>query len=102
MKYKLWFLHPFLFAFAPAIFMWEYNFAETATPEVVPVLAIFAVFCIIVFTAFQLFYRDSQKSAIMTSIFLLLALSHKYVYFSRTSSLIRQRYAFVISAIILL
>lgn len=103
MKNKLQYIHPFLFAIAPAVFLWEYNFAETQIREVITALAASIMFGGIIFAICQLLYRNSRKAAILTSVFLLLTLSHRYIYLNPLIySFMRHRYGFLISFFIII
>src|SRR3989338_6820576 len=98
---KLYLLHPFLFALAPAIFLWNYNFSEVFFWEALITLPILIAFGGLVFGAFWLFYRDYNKTAIATSVSLVLALFYQYIFFSPlTFQFMRHRWALLFSATI--
>ncbi|MAF80284.1 hypothetical protein CL629_04385 [bacterium] len=79
---KLQYLHPFLFAIAPVVFLWERNFAEAPTREAVPAMAVSFIFGALVFACVGLLYRNSKKAALLTSALLFLSLFFDQLFFN--------------------
>lgn len=99
MANKLQYLHPFLFAIAPAIFLLGYNFAEIQTREVAPAIAVLIVFGGLVFAVCHLFYRDPSKAAILASVILFLMLFYQYIFYNPFTSqqFVPNRYTVLLS-----
>lgn len=77
---KLYLVHPLLFAILPAIFLWGQNFGEVPLREVFPTLAVLIIFGGLVWSFLWIFFRDFEKSAVMSSVFLIEVLSFGYIY----------------------
>lgn len=93
---KLYYLHPFLIAIAPAIFLWSYNFAEIAPREVLPILGGLIVFAGFILTVSWLVFRDFRKMAIVASVFLVLTLFYQYIFFNPIAQeFMSHQYAFL-------
>jgi|APSaa5957512535_1039671.scaffolds.fasta_scaffold00494_19 hypothetical protein len=72
--------HPFLFAVLPAVFLWGQNFGEVPIREVFPALIVFIIFGALAWGFFWIFFRDFEKSAAVTSAFLIVTLFFGYIY----------------------
>lgn len=79
-KEKTYIIHPFLFALLPAVFLWGQNFGEVPLREVFPALIISILFGVLAWGFFWIFFRNFEKSAIMSSAFIAIALSFRYIY----------------------
>jgi len=76
MKKRLIFLHPFLFALYPVVFLYAQNMHEyTENTLLVPILLVL-FFAAIVFGITKLFIKDVPKAAIISSGIILLSLSY--------------------------
>jgi hypothetical protein len=82
---KAHYLHPLLFAIAPAIFLWEQNFAEAPIRETIPAIGALIVFGALIFGCALLLYRNSRKAAILTSTFLFPTLFFEQIFFNDTT-----------------
>src|SRR3989344_764427 len=98
---RLYLLHPFLFALAPAIFLWNYNFSEAFLWEALVTLSVLVVFGALSFGAFWFLYRDIHKAAVVSSAFLVFFLFYQYIFFSPlTFQFMRHRWALFLSVVI--
>src|SRR3990167_4370688 len=77
---KFFYLHPFFAALIPAIFLWSNDFLGLLPKGLFSTLAVLITFAGLIFFIFWLFWRDLGKAAITSSLFLLLTLSHEYIY----------------------
>ena len=77
---KVYLAHPFLFAILPAIFLWEQNFGEVSLREVLLPLFTLLVFGGFVWGVLWILFRNLEKSAIISSIILIITLSFGYIY----------------------
>ena len=77
---KFFYLHPFFAALIPAIFLWSNDFLGLLPQGLFSTLAVLITFAGLIFFIFWLFWRDLGKAAITSSLFLLLTLSHEYIY----------------------
>jgi len=94
---KPYLVHPFLFAILSAVFLWGQNFGEAPLREVLPTLIVLIVFGGLVLFFSWIFFRDFGKSAIISSVFLLITLSFDYIYnifFYNSFIQLRWRWAF--------
>lgn len=99
---KLQYIHPFLFAIAPALFLWQLNLEEVTTLEAVQAMVFLIIFAGIVFGLNQLLYRNSQKAAILTSVFLFIVLVYRYIFYNPfLEELMRNRYSLLISFVVI-
>ena len=92
-------IHPFLFAILSAVFLWGQNFGEVPLREVFPTLVVLIVFGGLVLFLSWIFFRDFEKSAIISSIFLVITLSFDYVnniFFYNSFIQLRWRWVFLI------
>lgn len=76
MKKRLIFLHPFLFALYPVVFLYAQNMHEYAESTIVAPLFLAALFAVIVFGITTFFLKDTAKVAICSSAIILLSLSY--------------------------
>jgi len=100
---KLYLIHPFLFAILSAIFLWGQNFGEVPLREILPTFIVLIVFGGLVLFFSWIFFRDFEKSAIISSIFLVITLSFDYIYnifFYNSFIQMRWRWTFFILFII--
>ncbi|MDP3792254.1 MAG: hypothetical protein Q8Q89_00840, partial [bacterium] len=96
-------LHPFLFAIAPAIFLWSRNFGEVPLWEVIPTLGVLSVFGGLVLVVFLFLFRVSKKAAITASVFIFITLSFGYIYdifFFNSLINLSWRWAFIILGLV--
>ena len=96
---KIYLIHPFLFAILSAVFLWGQNFGEVPLREVFPTLVVLIVFGGLVLFLSWIFFRDFEKSAIISSIFLVITLSFDYVnniFFYNSFIQLRWRWVFLI------
>jgi len=92
-------MHPFLFAIMPAVFLWGQNFGEVPLREVLPTLLVLIIFGGLAWLFLWIFFRDLEKSAIASSILLIITLSFGYIYnifFYNSFIQLRWRWAFLI------
>lgn len=96
---KLYLIHPFLFAILPAVFLWGQNFGEVPLRESIPTLFVLITFGGLVLFFLWIFFRDFEKSAIISSVFLLITLPFDYIYnifFYNSFIQMRWRWAFFV------
>ncbi len=92
---KLHYLFPFFSAAAPAVFLWEYTFAETTAKEAILAIGALLVFGGLVFALCGAFYRNSRKAAMFASTFLFLTLFFEQIFFnSVTTPFMKHTWAF--------
>ena len=77
---KIHLVHPFLFAILPAVFLWGRNFGEVPLREVFPALIVLIIYGALVWFFLRIFFRDFGKSAIISSVFLVITLLFDYIY----------------------
>lgn len=100
MNIKLHHIHPFLFALAPAIFLWGNNFAEVFPREIMPVFLLLIVFAAVTYGICFLVMRHAEKAALLASAVITFAVAYNHIFFNTlTLSFIRQRYALLIIVI---
>jgi hypothetical protein len=76
MKKKLIFLHPFLFALYPVIFLYAQNIHEYRENVILAPLVIALVFAAVVFGITRLLVKKIEQAAIISSVFILLSFSY--------------------------
>ena len=76
---KLQYLHPFLFAMIPAVFLWSYNRSEVFLLEAFVTVAVSLIFGGIVFVLCFLFLRNYHKAGILASALILFTLAYSYI-----------------------
>jgi hypothetical protein len=76
-------VHPFLFAIFPVLFLYSQNIAETQVGDIFRALILVCIITVVSLLVFSLIFRSNRKAAIMTSLSLVLFFS-----FGRISGLL--------------
>lgn len=80
MKNKLHLIHPFLVALAPVVFLWQKNFGEVPTREVIPALVISLILAGLAMLLLKIFFSNAEKIAIFASSVLFISLFFNNIY----------------------
>jgi hypothetical protein len=76
MKKRLIFLHPFLFALYPVIFLYAQNIHEYRENVIVVPLVIALIFAAVVFCITKLLVKKIEQAAVISSVFILVVFSY--------------------------
>jgi hypothetical protein len=73
-------IHPFLFAISPIVFLLSVNIEELMIGDALRSIIVSLVFCIIFFVVLRIVLRNWEKSAILTSLYIISFYSYGHIY----------------------